>query len=123
MRTLVVAGLVVALLVPLPWSAAAGDEFATECVELRGHTRNVSLQNTCDRDINAYACCYGDGALGSCQRDSFELVAIQADEIVNLSSCDNQIGYAACNAPYELNSSRWDAGYNTIMLGQCVTTP
>ncbi len=123
MRTLVVVLVTGALLVPLPWSAATGDEFATECLEPRGHTRNVRLQNTCDRDVNAYACCYGNGGLGSCQSNRFDHVVIEAGNTVSLSSCDNEIGYAACNAPYELDSYRWDSSYNSVMLGRCVLAP
>ena len=39
-------------------------------------TREMSAANTCSHDINAYACCYGEGALGSCQANEFDLFAI-----------------------------------------------
>ena len=80
-------------------TAAIGERDPTDCIDMKGFTNNLRLVNRCSYTVNAIACCYGQGALGSCQASNFKFVTIAAGNSARISSCDNEVGYAACKAP------------------------
>ncbi len=98
MRSVLV--VIAALLFSLPSTPAISDEDATDCLALRGYGISPRLHNRCSYDINVVVCCYGQGRLGSCQANNFETVHIKGGGNKMIPSCDNEIGLAACRAPY-----------------------
>jgi len=90
----------------------------SDCVNLRGMNTSVRLVNRCSIDVNVAACCAGEGVLGNCQNNQFEILNIKSNTNQNIGRCEGFVYWNYCESPKTLVGLSWRSGAG--IRGRCL---